>query len=81
MEPDNKWHLDKRVPLALIITIGIQTAAGIWFLSKLDSRVASLEETRQATAPQSDRLTRVEVKIEGIQAGVERIERLVRREP
>lgn len=80
-EEKEHWTLDKRVPLALIIAISIQTAAGVWFLAKLDSRVGSLEETRQVTAPQSDRLTRVEVKIEGIQATTDRIERLIRKEP
>jgi hypothetical protein len=78
---ENRWHLDKRVPLALIIAITAQTAAGIWFMSKLDSRVASLEETRQANAPQSDRLTRVEVRLEGVQYGIEEIKRLIRKEP
>lgn len=40
------WHLDKRVPLALIITILAQTvAAGIW-LGSITQRVTSLEEWR-----------------------------------
>lgn len=37
------WHLDKRIPVALILTILAQTfAAGVW-LSSLNSRVAALE--------------------------------------
>jgi hypothetical protein len=78
---DNKWHLDKRVPLALIFAIVVQTIVVVSWLASLGERVNGLERTRDATAPQSDRLTRVEVKIEGIQATTERIERLIRREP
>ena len=78
---DQHWTLDKKVPIALIIVLFFQFASGVWFMSKLDSRVSSLEDSSKLTAPQADRLTRVEVKIEGIQSGVERIERLIRREP
>lgn len=75
------WSVDKRIPLALIFVLTFQTAAGIWFASKLDSRVSSLEEARMITAPQGDRLTRVEVKLENVQQGIDEIKRLVRREP
>jgi hypothetical protein len=78
---DNKWHLDRKVPLALIFAIIVQTIILVSWVSVLGERVSSLERARDATAPQSDRLTRVEVKIEGIQATTERIERLIRREP
>lgn len=78
---DGKWHLDKKVPLALIFAILVQTVVVVSWLSTLGERVNNLERSRDATAPQSERLTRVEVKIEGIQATTERIERLIRREP
>lgn len=78
---DNKWHLDRRVPLALIFAILIQTVVVVSWLSTLGERVNQLERDRTAAAPQADRLTRVEVKIESIQATTERIERLIRRDP
>ncbi|MEO9648831.1 MAG: hypothetical protein ABJ360_22595 [Roseobacter sp.] len=40
---DRAWHLDRRVPLALIVTIAMQTSAAGWFMSSLESRVAELE--------------------------------------
>jgi hypothetical protein len=80
MSPRNKsaWHLDKRVPLALMVTIGLQTGGVIWWTSSLNERVSSLERNAVATAPQGDRLTRVEVKIENIQSGVNEIKALLR---
>jgi len=77
------WTLDKRVPLALIVTIIGQTGAFVWFAARLDQRVEALErsENRASVAApvQADRLTRVEVKIENIERGVGRIESLIQR--
>lgn len=42
---DSQWHLDKKVPIALIITIFLQIAAFVWMAAKLDSRVSVLEAT------------------------------------
>lgn len=42
-EATGKWHLDKRVPITLIVTIIIQTVSFVWFFSKMDSRIGSLE--------------------------------------
>lgn len=78
---NNKWHLDKRVPLALIFAILVQTIIVVSWLASLGERVNGLERARDATAPQGDRLTRVEVKLEGVQIGIDEIKRLIRREP
>jgi len=75
---DKHWHLDKRVPLALILVIALQTFGVGWWASSTDSRVSVLEKRMDAAAPQADRLTRVEVKIETVQAGIEEIKRLIR---
>lgn len=42
--PSESWHMDKKVPIAIIVTIIIQTLSLGWWASKLDSRVANLEE-------------------------------------
>jgi len=75
----SSWHLDRRVPIALIATILLQTVAVVWWASDLSARVSHLERTQAASAPQGDRLTRVEVKVENIQSGIEEIKRLLRR--
>ena len=40
----NSWHLDKRIPITLVILIVMQTAVGIWWASTMDSRVKELEK-------------------------------------
>ena len=68
---EGDWHLDKKVPITLIVAIGVNAMAGIWYASKLDNRVANLESTTvefKMTANQAgrdardnnDRLIRVE---------------------
>lgn len=79
-EEDKHWTVDRRVPLALIVTIAIQTAGLVWWASSLSERVNTLERRAEASAPQADRLTRVEVKIESVQEGISEIKRLIRRE-
>lgn len=82
---DGKWHLDKRVPVALIVTLIGQMIVGIAWMSALGERVNTLERTesiRAASAPvNADRLTRVEVKIEAVQEGISEIKRLVQQPP
>jgi hypothetical protein len=49
----------------------------IWWAADLSARVSQVERTQNAAAPQGDRLTRVEVRMEAIQEGITRIERLI----
>ena len=81
---DHNWHLDRRVPIALIATIFItftsQTVAGVWWASSISERVNQLERRDTARAPQADRITRIEGKIENVEMGIQRIERKLDRE-
>jgi peptidoglycan hydrolase CwlO-like protein len=40
-----QWHLDKRVPIALIFTLFVQSAAAIWWAASINQRMASNEAT------------------------------------
>lgn len=44
------WHLDKRVPLAIIMTIFIQTAGIVWWAANLENRVVTLEKANTEIA-------------------------------
>ncbi len=79
---DRHWHLDKRVPVALIITILLQTVAAVWWAASLSARVDVLERdwARFATVAarlrvQEDRQTRADVRLQSLTARLERIER------
>lgn len=77
MEADARWHLDKRIPIAIILAIAVQSGAGIWWAASVDGRVTSLERQVQTSAPDRERLTRVEVRLEGVQSGISEIKTLL----
>lgn len=74
---DQSWHLDRKVPIALILAIVMQTAGIIWFAAGIYHRVETLEKEAMSGRPNAERITRVEVKIENVQEGILRIERLL----
>lgn len=78
---EREWHLDKKVPIAVILTIMLQTGTFVWWGSRLDHRVETLERESVSRIPQADRLTRVEVKLEGVQEGITEIKRLIQARP
>ena len=38
------WHMDKKVPISIVIGMLMQVLVASWYAGKLDSRVLSLEE-------------------------------------
>lgn len=83
---DEHWHLDRKVPISLIVTLvltfGAQTGTALLWASKADARIERLEEAAKLSAPQSlaqgDRLTRVEVKLESALDSLSEIKTLLR---
>jgi hypothetical protein len=79
---DANWHLDRKVPVALMMTMFLmfagQSATALWWASKMDSRVENLEKQNASAAPMPDRLTRVEVKLEAVQSGITEIKDILR---
>lgn len=81
---DEPWHMDKRVPVALILTIILQTVGIVWWASSITADVANLKtsdqrqdsriETVQAIAgAQAVQLGRIEENTRATQAAVERL--------
>lgn len=83
---DERWHVDKKVPVSLIVTLvvvfGGQTATALIWASKADARIERLEDTAKLAVPQvsaqNERLTRVEVKLESALDSLSEIKTLLR---
>lgn len=72
MQSENHWHLDKRVPIALIFTIFIQTATmGVW-VGSIQSRVDANERAIAASADTAERLARIEAILERVERRLDR---------
>lgn len=72
------WHLDKRVPIALIVTICMQTAAAIWWASALDSRVSALEIRTAEYSGRGERIIRLETLIIEMGKSIDELKLLIR---
>lgn len=78
------WHLDRRVPLALIISIIIQSGAVIWWMSSLHTTVennrisierldAVVDRIQTSANAQAVQLGRIEEGLLGIRNDIQRL--------
>jgi len=74
-EGQTGWHLDKRVPLALILALVVQTGTIIWWASSVSARLDNVERWQAANDETRERLAVLESRLSAIQSGVARIER------
>lgn len=71
-QAENHWHLDKRVPIALIVTILMQTAGmGIW-VGSIQARVEANERAIMDNADTAERLARIEAILERVERRLDR---------
>lgn len=49
------WHLDKKVPVSIIIALILHFSGGVWWLSRLEARTAHLEIERDRQRERDDR--------------------------
>ena len=73
-DPDNSWHLDKRVPIALIVTLMMQGAIGIWWMASLGSRVDYLERGVSASSGLGGDIIQMKEQLRGIEKTLVRLE-------
>lgn len=54
-DTESRWHLDKKVPITLIVALFLQFLGGIWFMSKLEARILALETVTVDQRQRDDR--------------------------
>lgn len=78
---DSSWHLDRKVPVAIILALLMQTGGIVWWGATASERLNALERKVDLAAPQADRLTKVETRLEAVQDGISEIKSILRKEP
>jgi len=43
-QSDNRWHLDKKVPISIIVVLVMQGVAGIWMIAEIKKDVELLKQ-------------------------------------
>ena len=96
MPPKNDpegWHLDKKVPITIIIVLILQFVGMLWFAAKLDSKVEEQATRLTKTEAQisvidrearefGNRIVRIEEKTSSMLTILQRVEQLIdRRRP
>lgn len=78
--PSEHWHLDKKVPIAMILVLLVQLGTGLWFAARMVERDESQERRltaiEQASVQQNmgGRLSTVEAQLTDLKAGVSKID-------
>ena len=83
---DNRWHLDKKVPVGIILVLLFQGAAGIWAIADIKKDVELLKDARveqRDRDSRQDKATAEAVNLvrSDIKALSEKLDRLIERTP
>lgn len=68
------WHLDRRVPIAIIVVLLVQFAGVVWWGAQISARVDVLERTIITTNDDHERLVRVEATLQSVDQRLARME-------
>ena len=72
------WHLDKKVPVGIIIALLVQSLGFIYvgtaWKTAVEYRIASLEKQNEERKSQEGRIIAMEQKLQYITEGIRRIE-------
>lgn len=91
-EKDTSWHLDRKVPIALIFVLAGQLAMGVWVAGKLqsqvethDRRIIALEATDARMGDEARRISeaiaRLDERLQAQTAILRRLEDALRPVP
>lgn len=77
--PDTGWHLDRKVPVAIIATLVIQIVGFGWLFGQVEERVTQLERrvAEQAVVVQGlpEKIGRLDEQIQAVKVLLDRIDR------
>lgn len=75
------WHLDRRVPIALILTILIQSGSALWWAAGVSAKVDTLERQAATNSNQAERIVRLETKMDAIFGSLSDIKAILQGKP
>ena len=70
---EHEWHLDKKVPISLILAIIGQTMAFVWWAAQQSTRIEALEKSALAAVPRLESVIRLETKMDELHLAVHEI--------
>lgn len=77
-DAEEHWRVEKKIPVALIFAMAVQTVGLVAFISQLDSRVNQLEKDAVAKEWQAERIIRIDERLTSLQNSMVELKNLVR---
>ncbi len=77
MTEKQHWSVDRKVPLALIFAIFMQTAGAFWWAGKVDTRLMTLEDSSEAANQAIHELTEIKIHMQYQRQALESIEEIL----
>jgi Ni,Fe-hydrogenase III large subunit len=71
---ENRWRIDRKIPVVALLSVAAYAAGTVYIFAKMDQRLYALEQHMIGNQERADRLTRVEVRLEGIKELLQRID-------
>ncbi|MEZ5691470.1 MAG: hypothetical protein R3D71_07390 [Rickettsiales bacterium] len=72
-ETSVNWRVDKRIPIALLVTLFLQIAAALIWASQLNARVGMLEQESLNSALFGEKLARIDERLQSVRQHMEDI--------
>lgn len=81
MQYDANWKLKKEISIPAAIGLAVQTGAVIWFMATMNADVQQVRKQVDTYQPQTEKIIRLETRVESIQEGIAEIKTLLRAQP
>lgn len=89
-DPQIRWHIERSIPISVIIAIFVQTIFGVWWLASLtfevresSNRLTKIEESRITSElraePLLERFYKVETEVQGLRQKIESMDSRIER--
>lgn len=74
---EQHWTLDRRIPIALVFAIFMQTISAVWWASTTNNRVENLERRVDVAENLTERVVRLEVVLNNVDKTLVRLNRTI----
>lgn len=78
-DEDERWHVGKEIPLALMFTMFCAVASGVWYASQTDARIAILERDASANSGLRSDVIQIKEQVKNIDRVLSRVETMLDR--
>lgn len=69
-----RWHVGKEIPVALLMSLLMSVASGVWYASATNTRINALEETFRATSSTREDIVQIREQLRNLDRVTQRLE-------